>query len=968
MTTTPTSTVPDTKPSLRRASGDSHRSRYRGLGIALRSRSAVRGVSVLVACLVFVLAALLVAGPSLFARLTTAELSHTLDNVPPHDRYLAARTSESLAVGTSTLGDRGASRGLSPDEDQLYGTFLDQLDTLAAQFPQPLASVVGPPLWTITAPGAFFQGGTAGLSTTDPSGANVVVQTVTDLRASAVANLIAGSWPDPTAQGPDEPAEIVVSEQTVERLGISLGQILGPYQVSGIFQPKDPEADYWALNPGMLQASLYDDGNNPPVLTATVFIDTVNLSPLESEGRLTQVWFPLDLSRLDGGNAALVLAQIRGVVAKKYNLPSGPPSEQPDGSMQSLTLTAGLIPALAAALDRIDSARSVLIVAAVGPLGAVVAVVALGLSALAQRRRPTIAALATRGGSARQIRSLLAIDGLVTGLTPAAAAIVVGWLVFRGDLSVIGIVLAVVAGLIPAGYLACTPIGRAVQRSRPDSGVRARHRFRWVAELAVLAVAGVSVYLLFSAGLQAESAASASAGSSGPGSTVATGSSGAGVDVLVAAAPLLLAAAACVLVFRLYPLPLRLLAARYRRSRSAVGFLGSLRALRDPSVGVAPVLAVVVGVSVAVFSAVTVSTLSTGIRAAAVSSVGADLRADTPAVVGITNDDLAAIDKLPGVAAAARIQWLRSTSVRIPDRVNPVTADVYLADLQALATVQHTVVDAVPIPPGMAGATPPAVLVSSDIAGYLAATGATIGPMDSSGPNGNISVDRTSVQVVGSADRLTGLGYSTTWVLGDASAGTLSKLGVFRPSTVLVSLTPGADPTAVAREITSVLGPDSSISMPSEVVDTANANPIVAGLRTALIAALAVAALAAAAAVLLTMLLGSGTRTRLLAILRVLGMSVRQRRRLVVWEQAPTVAVALVVGAGLGVALTAIVRAVIDLRPFTTGNVQPAFTVSGALLTALLGGFVVLVAVAVGVALVMTRRTGVAAVVRVDEE
>jgi hypothetical protein len=68
------------------------------------------------------------------------------------------------------------------------------------------------------------------------------------------------------------------------------------------------------------------------------------------------------------------------------------------------------------------------------------------------------------------------------------------------------------------------------------------------------------------------------------------------------------------------------------------------------------------------------------------------------------------------------------------------------------------------------------------------------------------------------------------------------------------------------------------------------------------------------------------------------------------------------------VALTALVRSVVDLRPFTTGPVQPALAVGGWLLVVLLGGFLLLVAAAIGAGLLLTRRSGIAAVVRVDEE
>jgi putative ABC transport system permease protein len=553
------------------------RSRYSGLGIALRSRSAVRGPSLLVGCLVFVLAALVVAGPSLFARLTAAELGHTLAQVPPKDRYLTARSSSPMVAYSSARADAGASRSLSAAQDALYGTFLDQLDTLAGSFPQPLRSAVGAVRWSILAP---VEGIDPSGLTTDPAAKNVAVQGVVDLDAADVAELVAGSWPATDKAPQSGTSDIVVSEQTAAHLGLSVGREIPPYRVSGIFRPKDPGADYWALHPGMVQPNIFDDGNKPVRITATVFVDPLGVPPRTSQtDSLTQVWFPLDLSGMDGAQAGLVLSQLRGVTAKSHALPTGPVSEQPEGSIQSLTLTAGVIPALGTALDRITSARSVLVVAAIGPLGAVIAVVVLALGALAERRRPTVAALATRGGSGRQIRALLAADGLTGGLIPALVAVSSGLarLPVRPlpDRSHLGRADRVGSGRIPGGDtdLADRDAGTAGQRSPGQASLPMGGRAR-----GARGRRGLGLPCCFSAGLQ-------------------TGSSGVGLDVLVAAAPLLLAAAACVVVLpQLSGAPLRLLASRLRKGRSAVGFLGALRALRDPAVGVAPVLAVVVGV------------------------------------------------------------------------------------------------------------------------------------------------------------------------------------------------------------------------------------------------------------------------------------------------------------------------------------------------------------------------------------
>ncbi len=83
-----------------------------------------------------------------------------------------------------------------------------------------------------------------------------------------------------------------------------------------------------------------------------------------------------------------------------------------------------------------------------------------------------------------------------------------------------------------------------------------------------------------------------------------------GFDPYLAAVPLLLGLAAGIVAVRLYPLPVRFLAAAAARRRDLVPALALRRVARQPGVTAAPLLVLLLGVSVSVFATVMAATLS----------------------------------------------------------------------------------------------------------------------------------------------------------------------------------------------------------------------------------------------------------------------------------------------------------------------------------------------------------------------
>src|SRR5690606_27015065 len=102
------------------------------------------------------------------------------------------------------------------------------------------------------------------------------------------------------------------------------------------------------------------------------------------------------------------------------------------------------------------------------------------------------------------------------------------------------------------------------------------------------------------------------------------------------------------------------------------------------------------------------------------------------------------------------------------------------------------------------------------------------------------------------------------------------------------------------------------------------ASPMAGGMTAALTAAVALSLVLVVVAVVMTLMMGAPARTRLMAVLRTLGLDPRQARAVVAWELAPLAAVAILAGGVLGVLVPWVVLSAMDLRALTGGTEQPA--------------------------------------------
>jgi putative ABC transport system permease protein len=239
-----------------------------------------------------------------------------------------------------------------------------------------------------------------------------------------------------------------------------------------------------------------------------------------------------------------------------------------------------------------DAAAAVLAVGAVGLLALALAVVALLGGLAAARRREGIALVRSRGGVTWQVLGGEALDGVLVALPAATLGYAVAWLAVGGrgalpsGLLAAGIVLA--TGAIMAGAALGAARSGLTPRARDEVAVSTLSPRRLALEAFVVALSLAGVYLLRRRGL---------------------GDTG-GIDLYLAAVPPLLGLAVGIVAVRLYPLPLRLLAGAAGRRRDLVPSLALRRVARQPGVTAAPLLVLLLGVSVSVFMAAMAGTLS----------------------------------------------------------------------------------------------------------------------------------------------------------------------------------------------------------------------------------------------------------------------------------------------------------------------------------------------------------------------
>ncbi|TRV81358.1 ABC transporter permease [Streptomyces sp. 130] len=482
-----------------------------------------------------------------------------------------------------------------------------------------------------------------------PYGLDPTLTYVTQSGLSDHATLRAGRWPAThgTVSLTTREVEAAVTEATAKALRITAGATVAvptrgedtlTVRITGIVAPKSPEGSYWSAEPLLRTPSLVakPTKDTPRYYWIAALLLPPDAAPalLSTAGQPELYWrIAPDVS----GLTALDVPRLRTSVA---SLEGGP-------GLLAMRDVAGATVNTATDLDEIltdyDGMRSavqpVVTVAAVG-IGAVAVVVLLMTGGLlASRRHAELALLRARGGSLRGIGGRLLAETAVTAV-PAGA---------------LGLLLAVLAvgqarlwpATVGAGAvvaLVCTalPLRTALQHRTPrthidrdDLATARPSRRRTVAELTLLVLAVGAVLALRRRGTDAEG----------------------GTDLLVSAAPVLVALIAAVALVRLYPLPLRLALRSVSRLRGAIGFLSLARAGRTSAAGTLPLLALLVALTTAAFGGSVLAGVADARDDAAVRATGADARVTGEAdAVPLSAALVRAVEKADGVRGSVRVQ------------------------------------------------------------------------------------------------------------------------------------------------------------------------------------------------------------------------------------------------------------------------------------------------------------------------
>ncbi|MGC5531428.1 ABC transporter permease [Streptomyces sp. SR-10] len=756
------------------------------------------------------------------------------------------------------------------------------------------------------------------------------------------ATLASGAWPTTPQEVTSDSRAVqgAVTEETAAELKVKVGATITlltaaqepiTVTITGIVAPRDPRGSYWSADPLLRTPSLVLDTTSP--FPVHYWTGTVLLAEDSGPALLSTAAEPVLFWRIPPDPAALTGpddARLTSVIA---SLEGGP-------GLLKVREIAGDTAVFATGLGHIveanarmrDAIGPVIAVAALG-IGSVAAVVLLMTGALlAGRRKAELALMRSRGGSLRGIGGRLLAETAVTVLPASALGLLLATLAvdearwWPGALAAAGVGLLVCVAL---------PLRTTLQHIRPTLGaaredmVSARpSRRRTVAELTLLVLAVGAVTALRRRGTSAEG----------------------GTDLLVSAAPVLVALIAALVLVRLYPLPLRLATRPVARLRGAIGFLSLARAGRSSAGGALPLLALLLALATAAFGGSVIAGIGDARDDAALASVGADARISGASERATLPDELVrTVRDLDGVRGVApvRVEY----SVNMPEAVagddgaNGGGAGTSTSTGSGSGSGSGSADDAKAA--ALVGVDPASYAELARATGLPAFPAARLKATGSSAPlpeGAKAGPDRVlpaiaspavaarlgrepraietlsgdfEVQVVGTVSRVASVSPTDFLVVNSAA------LEQKAPTTLLLT---GAPDPGKLRAAVEGSGKEYAVQLRSEERARYVNTPMQAGAERIYLAAVAAGAGYALLAVLLSLLQTAPERKTLLARLRTMGLTTGQGRKLLAFEATPQALLAAGGGLFTGWATIALLSPGIDLVPLALAGVAGSDT------------------------------------------
>lgn len=696
----------------------------------------------------------------------------------------------------------------------------------------------------------------------------------------------------------------------------------GPVEVAvtGLFKPRDAEADTWTYDSQLsTPGATFDRYGNQTSQIGTALVAGGSLDRLAGDvGSLSyELYDDLDVAALRANDA---LAVQQALEQAKSDVSFGP-TQTPARKYAAGPGTAYLITDADTALGsfRAQAAKArtlaALVLTGVVVLALLTAAMIAGLGA--SRRRPVLTLAGSRGASRRQ---LLTFTGVLVLLVTVPAGI-------AGQL--LGSLLAGQAvGVSVLPLLALTAAALVLTSAVVGGGSGRWSRLVPGLFVMVVAVGGLAVLSLRQRALPASA-------------DVLTGSDGeAGVDWLLMATPALLALAAGLVTAALSRWPVRWAAGWSARGRGAVAHTALSRARHGGTVATVLTTGMVAAVALSGYALAVQETLQSAYQRGGWDAVGADIRVDgrLPAEPQVTD--------LPGVNGSAGASVVDATvlapsgtfsSVRLVAVDTADYARVFASNPRAAGGLD-----------GLRDRSRLVALGSPDVTS-LASSGAVL-RLDPTGEPMPVQVRPLSAAqaVLASAGATpaasgAGLRRGTTVLLVDRQQ--LQERSGIRLPTDRVFAAAGPDAVGPLAGLPGVRVTDRR-AVQAGLADA----PLTVGIRLAMLTALAVAAGYAAVLLIAGLALSAPARARDIARLRTLGASGRQTAALLGWELLPLTL--LSTGAGLlgMLGLVVLVGPAVDLSPYTSGALVPALHLSPAAgaAVAVVAGALAVVALLVG--------------------
>jgi putative ABC transport system permease protein len=774
----------------------------------------------------------------------------------------------------------------------------------------------------------------------------VQIAMLTPQNGSAL-RLVQGSLP--TSTGNADTVDVVVSTAVARASGLVVGSVAqvetdpvsssisgGDHlylRVVGIVSEALGAVTQWADTPNLWTPLASGSANSP--LQITVLTNQAGIKSAAS-GYTNPLKATIRI-RLDPQKFS---AALEGTVNSELIALAGHSSQLAGKTDAQLGVVSAFPTALADFPARERATVAQISIMAAGVLGVAAAVLLLVSRMLVLRREADLALERARGASLGSIFARALLETVIVGAIGALVGVAIIQLAYPGPLaptSLLALILLVAALAVPVQTVLLvrgTWVGRKVPANRSDRvDLERRARVRRIAiELTLIALAIAAFVSLDTRGL------------------LETGTNG--VDLLLASAPLLLAASVTIVVLRVYRLPLGLGIAAGRRSKGALGLLAAVRAQR--SIAILPLLALTLAIALAVGGGLLASTVSAGQQTASWQRTGADVRVGAAA----TSAQVSAIASSPGVTGATAIRSEDGLQFRLTGgtnfatlvAVNPGFAGFVrelpaggasaagIAALQKLAT-----------PVSAASALP--VVVGGDLGGQISSTNIGV----------YVGLKFISIRVIGVTD-FNPSGYlGAPFVFVDRAALS-ARLAKAVPTNLVLVNGPGA-----SAAVNTLGAPRADIHTRAHWLSAQRHLALVSGVNRAITLATFATALLAILALVVTVLSGARERGRSLALIRTLGLPARLGWWLALAELAPVLIAALVGGVVAGVGIVLLLEPAMGLRELAGGLGDPTPTISITLIAGLVGSVVGLLLLAVLVEIAVRRRDRLSDVLRVGE-